>query len=94
VHHLFSVLPRNESDSYLKYCPLCVNEDRENYGEAYWHRTHQIRNMKVCPKHNCNLINSTVTAKSEQTFTFCPAEEYISKQPSKFETYSLLIDYC
>lgn len=76
VHHLFCVLPRTDTDRYLKYCPLCCAEDRQKYGETYWHRTHQLRNMMICPKHHCNLEISTVTAKSEQTFTFCPAEEY------------------
>lgn len=94
VHHLFSILPRSETDVYLKYCSMCVKEDREKYGEAYWHRIHQIRNMKICPTHNCELINSTVTAKSEHTFVFCPAEEYVTEQLSKTETSSLLIDYC
>ena len=74
AHFLFAILPRNESDRYLKYCPLCVKEDRENYGETYWHRIHQIRNMQVCHKHGCYLHSSTVTAKSDQTFTLCPAE--------------------
>ncbi len=35
---------------------------------------HQIRNIQVCAKHKCRLTDSIVTAKSEQTFTFCPAE--------------------
>ena len=77
VHHLFAVLPRTDTDRYLKYCPVCVKEDREMYGETYWHRLHQIRNMQVCCKHKCMLESSSVTAKSEQTFTFCPAEEYV-----------------
>ena len=80
VHHLFCVLPRTETDRYLKYCPLCCAEDRQKYGETYWHRNHQIRNMQVCYKHNCMLENSDITAKSEQTFTFCPAEEHATKQ--------------
>lgn len=25
----------------LRYCPLCFQEDIENYGESYWHRLHQ-----------------------------------------------------
>lgn len=74
AHLLFSILPRSEEDKYLKYCPLCAAEDREKYGEAYWHRRHQIRNMHVCVRHKCRLINSQVTAKSEQTFTLDPAE--------------------
>ncbi len=76
VHHLFSVLPRSDTDRYLKYCPLCVDEDRQKYGETYWHRKHNIRGVTTCYKHGCLLEHSTVTAKSENTFTFCPAEEY------------------
>ena len=49
VHHLFSVLPRCEKEQYLKYCPVCAREDRSKYGETYWHRKHQIRNMGICP---------------------------------------------
>lgn len=77
VHHLFCVLPRGAGEQYLRYCPLCAVEDREKYGETYWHRTHQIRNISICAKHKCNLEESDVTAKSMQTFVFCPAENYI-----------------
>lgn len=77
VHHLFCVLPRGTGEQYLKYCPVCVEEDREKYGETYWHRRHQIRNMNICTKHKCKLIESVVTAKSENTFVFCPAENYV-----------------
>lgn len=77
AHHVFSILPRGEKEQYLKYCPMCAANDRHIYGETYWHRKHQIRNMRICPKHKCVLKNSAVTAKSEQTFIFCPAEDYI-----------------
>ncbi len=80
AHHLFAILPRDSGDQYLKFCPLCADEDRQQYGEAYWHRVHQIRNMQICTKHNCRLVNSVVVAKSEQTFTLCPAESYITNQ--------------
>ncbi|MEY8419224.1 TniQ family protein [Oscillospiraceae bacterium 44-5] len=76
AHHLFCVLSRYEREQYLQLCPLCVNEDRETYGEAYWHRKHQIRNMGICTKHRCRLVESCVPAKSEQDFVFCPAEHY------------------
>ena len=78
VHHLFCVLPRNEGEQYLKFCPMCAKEDRERYGETYCHRKHQIRNMSICVKHKCRLMESNVLAKSEQCFTFSPAENYIS----------------
>lgn len=82
VHHLFCVLPRGTGEQYLRYCPLCAAEDREKYGETYWHRKHQIRNMSTCTKHKCKLEESDVVAKSTQTFMFCPAENHIqNKEP-------------
>lgn len=77
----------------MKYCPICTDEDRRQYGEAYWHREHQIRNMQICTRHNCRLVNSSVVAKSEQTFTLCPAESYIADQQPVIETDSLKISF-
>lgn len=93
VHHLFAILPRSPSDLYLKYCPVCADEDRQQHGEAYWHRVHQIRNMQICTKHNCRLVNSFVVAKSEQTFTLCPAESHIADHKPVFETDPLKIAF-
>ena len=93
AHQLFPVLPRNDGERYLRFCPLCVNEDREIYGEAYWHRKHQIRNMSICTKHKCRLTESSVPAKSEQGFTFCPAEDYTCDKETVFENDSLVIQY-
>lgn len=74
VHNIFTVLPREDNDHYLKYCPMCVTEDRVQYGETYWHRIHQIRGMQVCTKHGCKLYPSDVSAISYNSFSFCPAE--------------------
>ena len=93
VHHLFCVLPRNEGEQYLKFCPLCAKEDREVYGETYWHRKHQIRNMGICVKHKCRLMESSVPAKSEQCFTFSPAENYISDDEAVVESDPLKIQF-
>ena len=93
VHHLFPVLPRNDGERYLRFCPLCVKEDREIYGETYWHRKHQIRNMRICTKHKCRLKESSVPAKSEQSFTFCPAERYIGNDEVVFENDPMVFQY-
>ena len=82
-HHLFAILPRTESDMYLKYCPLCVEEDRKLYGETYWHRKHQIRNMQTCYKHSCTLEKSDVSAKSELCYTLCSAEQSVKEVTPK-----------
>ena len=93
VHYLFPVLPRNDGERYLRYCPLCVKEDRETYGETYWHRKHQIRNMGICVEHKCRLMESSVSAKSEQSFSFCPAENNTYDRDVVIENDSLVIQY-
>lgn len=86
AHHLFAILPRHETDAFLKYCPICAVEDRQKYGETYWHRLHQLRNVQVCAKHGCLLQNSTVSAKSEGDFTLCPAETNIVTEDPVMES--------
>ena len=39
---------KNGKERYLRYCPLCVKEDREVYGETYWHRSHQMMGSSAC----------------------------------------------
>ncbi len=93
VHHLFCVLPRSEGEHYLRFCPLCAEDDRKTYGETYWHRKHQIRNMSICTKHRCRLVESGVLAKSEQSFVFCPAEHYIDCDKVIIENNSRMIQF-
>ncbi len=83
-HYLFTILPRDEADTYLKYCPCCAQEDRAAFGETYWHRKHQLRGAAMCYKHGCVLENSTVPAKSEQGFILCSAEEYCIVDTPRF----------
>ena len=64
-------------------------EDREIYGEAYWHRTHQIRNMPVCTKHKCRLENSGVPAKSSQSFILEPAEMALEERQARNDVIPL-----
>lgn len=65
-------LPRNK-DRYLKKCPLCCKEDRENYGEAYYHRSHQI--LSCCTKHRCRLISTNIKISKDNRISFIPLEE-------------------
>lgn len=40
---------------YLKYCPECINADIEQYGVAYWHRSHCCKFVFACHRHSCKL---------------------------------------
>ena len=42
----------------VRFCPLCIREDYESLGFAYWRRSHQDRDVAVCAKHNVILVSS------------------------------------
>lgn len=46
------------STEYLQFCPHCFESDLETYGCAYWHRTHQLPGVLVCPTHVIRLRQS------------------------------------
>lgn len=79
IHHLFCVLPRIGEEQYLRYCPLCAMDDRKQYGEAYWHRKHQMRNMSICVRHRCRLATTAIPIVNEHSYTFYPAENVIQE---------------
>jgi len=60
---------RNIGKRHLRYCPACIMEDRENYGEAYFHRIHQLRGAGVCPLHGCYLKDSSVVIDNRASLT-------------------------
>ncbi len=93
VHNLLTVLPREGNDRFLKYCPVCVKEDRARYGETYWHRHHQIRGMSVCTKHGCMLYLSDVSAISYNSFSFQPAEFSVDENITAISADEKLRDY-
>ncbi|MCP3894311.1 MAG: transposase, partial [Bacteroides sp.] len=44
---------------YLRYCPRCIREQLEKYGECYWRRDWQVAGVESCPIHG-NLIDSKI----------------------------------
>jgi hypothetical protein len=62
-----SVIP---SYKVLRYCPKCVEDDMEKYGEAYWHRTHQVFGVFLCPHHKSLVMESEFSPfnKNSQVF--------------------------
>lgn len=41
----------------IRYCPQCLIEDFDRYGECFVHRSHQIYPLKACPLHHMLLIS-------------------------------------
>ena len=61
---------------YLRYCPDCLQEDIQNFGEPYWHRTHQLPGVLVCPLHQVPTINSLVDKHNIHTQFYASAEAF------------------
>jgi hypothetical protein len=74
---------------WLRYCPLCINKDKEEFGECYWHRIHQVPGVEVCPFHKVYLQNSNVFAQNRATrYEFVSAKR-ASQQTAIQETISI-----
>ena len=65
---------RSSAGNYARYCPLCAVEDRERYGETYWHRKHQMPYVSICPKHGCRLIESALKSSCRTSPGFATAD--------------------
>jgi hypothetical protein len=60
---------------YLRFCPCCVCEDKNLYGEPYWHRVHQLPGMIYCTKHCVRLMDSRVLSRSTTTTFYAASEQ-------------------
>lgn len=78
-YHDYLCIPKSNdcTTRYLRYCPLCSADDRQHYGETYWHRLHQMHGITICPIHFCFLENSTIAISSNGTPALIAAEDSI-----------------
>ena len=76
-----NLLPMQKSKDggkrHLRYCPVCVKEDREKYGETYWHRIHQMIGIEVCPRHGCHLVDAVCVNVGKASPDLKSAEESV-----------------
>lgn len=59
----------------FQYCPLCLLEMRQGYGEYAWLRQWQVPGYLVCTKHQCELCCSS------QPFRSIQRHEYFAATP-------------
>lgn len=67
---------------HLRYCPGCLRDDLEEYGETYWHRLPQLPGVKYCPIHFCLIQDSDVRLK-DTTTAFLPASYALKNAPTE-----------
>src|SRR5579859_3736271 len=60
----------------LRYCPECVVQDRAQWGECYWHRSHQLPGVQVCSDHDVFLESSGIAVRHQaRRLAYVSAEE-------------------
>lgn len=61
--------------NYLRYCPLCYQEDMQKLGESYWRRLFQVPGVLYCLKHEVLLKESTVLSTADKMDYYCADED-------------------
>lgn len=76
THRGIGLLNSLQLPRYLRFCPLCVQEDKKEFGECYWHRLHQVLGVEVCLVHEIPLENSEVLRRNPRCrFVFISAKK-------------------
>jgi len=66
---------RIENPMYLRFCPVCVSEEKRRFQECYWHRAHQLPQIDVCHVHGVFLEDSLARVRNPRNkHQFFPAE--------------------
>ncbi len=76
----------------LYYCPICAQGDVNKYGDAYFHRVHQLQGVFLCPHHNCKILRYPVTNKESSRILFIRLEKYRVESEYMYETDSKTAD--
>lgn len=66
----------------LQFCPTCCEEDTAQYGQAYWHRLHQVPGVLVCQTHKVFLESSRFPNRGGiRSQSFPPSHSAIPQTP-------------
>lgn len=57
---------RVPNSTKLNYCPICIEQQREMYGEYFWNRNWFIPNLSICLKHGCSLLSQNYIQKQHR----------------------------
>lgn len=72
---------------HLRFCSICVENDRKQYGNAYWHRVHQLPGVIVCPEHGCVLQKSNISNRSQRLrYAFISLEQALHDKKITLDT--------
>lgn len=58
---------------FLRFCKTCRESDIDEYGETYWHRSHQLAGVLVCPQHGEPLIDTMIPMRPKTRSQYADA---------------------
>jgi len=83
VHFLCGLVTSPHRLTHVRFCPACATDDRERFGETYWHRLHQVPGVKVCYKHDAFLEETDIYAPNTLARReYVTAEAYVPITPT------------
>ena len=80
---------------HLRCCAQCMQEDISVYGEAYWHRLHQLPGVYICPRHAAALLDTGYLLASLPREFYLAASSGLREKPSPYsgETVEKLTEF-
>ncbi|BBN97583.1 TnsD family Tn7-like transposition protein [Sporolactobacillus terrae] len=89
IHMMTGAMASSVSESSVfRFCPKCADEDIKQYGETYWHMSHQLPGVLICPKHKHFLLNSSVSFRGKNKYVFHAATIPNCKRSQGLPMYS------
>ena len=92
VYARLGVLTANLLLEHLRFCIVCVEDDRRLYRETYWHRIHQIPGIEVCPTHAVFLSDSKVPIRQRDKRHFFITAKQAVNELSSLSTSARFLD--
>lgn len=71
-----------KSNRMFRFCPKCVDEDTKKYGEAYWHRSHQVTGVYMCAIHKESIYDSHIPYRGNYRMNYIAASKDVCKVES------------
>lgn len=75
LHSRLSLAANRISSDAMKYCPICAHNDLLRHGHTYWHISHPLPLITVCPKHSIYLVSLPIARRE---LTLPPETDFVS----------------
>lgn len=78
------VASRVGGKNLFRFCKSCMDADRLAFGQAYWHRVHQLPGVWACPLHSEAVFElSTIAAQLKRHKLFLPDDPFVEENSSQ-----------